>query len=119
MRSVAIFELDGPGASCQCNQLMTKTNAHYRDLRRFHHFTEVIYRVLTMSRVTRTVADENAVETAKCTLDNESKNNITGNSLMCNFVNWIVVWKSCHTGTAANEASKNICPLVNADTSTV
>ena len=65
VRSVAIFELDGAGASCQCNQLMTETNAHDRDLGRLHNFTKVIYRVLTMGRVTRPIADENAVETVR------------------------------------------------------
>ena len=98
---------------------MTETDAHNGDLRRLHDFTEVVYRVLTMRRVTRAIADENAVETARFCSDCISKNTITRNSLMCNFVNRVVVWESCHTRTAANEASENICSLVNADTSTM
>ena len=52
---------------------MTKTNAHYRDLRRLHDFSEMIYRVLTMGRVTRAIADENTVETRDYKLDGKLK----------------------------------------------
>lgn len=60
--SITIFQLDGFGANCQRNQLMAKANAHDWDLRRLHHFTKVVYRILTVGGISRAVADEDAVE---------------------------------------------------------
>ena len=60
--SITILQLDGPSASCQRNQLMAKADPHDRNLRRLHHFTKVVYRILTMGGISGAVADEDAIE---------------------------------------------------------
>ena len=69
---------------------MTKTDAHNRDLGGFHQSAEVIDCVLTVSRIARTIGDEDSVE------------------MMSHLVDRIVERKCCHTCTSTNETPQNI-----------
>ena len=82
--TVSILKLDGPGTSRQSNQLMTKADAHDWNLRRIHELAEMVDCILTMGRITRSVADENAVE------------------VVGYFVDWVVVWKGCDACASAD-----------------
>jgi len=69
---------------------MAKTNAHDRNLGRVHQLAEIIDSFLTMGRIARTVADEDAVE------------------MMGYFVDRVVVWEGCNACTSADQAAEDI-----------
>ena len=90
MSTVSVLELDGSGTGCESKQLMTETNTHDRDLRRFHETSQVVDSFLAMSWVTWAVRDEDTVE------------------VVGDFVDGEVVWKDCNACTATNQAAKDI-----------
>ncbi len=69
---------------------MAKTNAHDWNLGRFHQLAEMIDGFLAMSRITRTVADEDAIE------------------MMSYFVDRVVVREGCNACASADQAAKDI-----------
>lgn len=69
---------------------MTKTNAHDWNLGRFHQLAEMIDGFLTMSRIARTIADEDAIE------------------MMSYFVDRVVIWECCNACASAYQATEDI-----------
>ena len=55
VRPVPVLELDGPRTGRQRQQLMAQADSHHGHLRRVHHLSQMIHRVLAVSRIARTV----------------------------------------------------------------
>lgn len=88
--AVAVLELDGFGASSQCDQLVTHTNTHDGDLRAFKQFTEVIHCGVAVSWIARTVRDEDTVK------------------VVSNLVDRIIEWEGRNTGTSRDQTTENV-----------
>jgi hypothetical protein len=88
--AVAVLELDRTGPSCQCQKLVSHTDTHDWDLRRLYQLSEVVYTLLAMSWVARTIGNEDAVE------------------VVGDLVDWIVVWEASDARTTAHEAAENV-----------
>lgn len=69
---------------------MPETNAHDRNLGGLHQLAEMINGFLTMCRIARTIADEDAIE------------------MMSYFVDRVVVREGCNACTSANQTAEDI-----------
>ena len=90
MSSVAVLEFDRLGTNGKSYELVTKTNAHDRDLGIIHQLTEAVDRLLTMGWVSRPVGDEDAVK------------------VVGDFVDGIVEGETSHARAAADEGAENV-----------
>ena len=90
MSAVSVLELDGAGAGSKREELVAETDAHDRDLRRFHQFAEVVDGSLAMGWIARAVGDEDSVE------------------VVGHFVDGVVVGEGCDAGATADEAAEDV-----------
>lgn len=88
--TVTVLQLDRLGTSGKGNQLVAHTDAHNRDLRSLKQLLEIVHRLCAVSWVTRTVGDEDTVE------------------VVSDLVDRVVVREAGNTGSARDEAAKNV-----------
>ena len=90
VRTVAILELDGLSTGSEGEQLVTHANAHHRNLGGLEQPAEVVHGRGAVSRVTRAVGDENAIE------------------VVGDLVNRVVEGERCNAGAPGDKAAENV-----------
>ena len=88
--TVPPFQFDSLGPTSERKKLMTQADAHDGNLRSVHERTQGIDRILAMSRISRTVGDEDAVEEVG------------------NFLDGIVEGEASHARATVDEGAKDV-----------